>query len=306
MVSHLSFMIFLAFLSAGCSLLTANEEAEKAPLEATPAQVTEKPTAKAEPTVETHSVTIERRDEGQNLKKIEAKSLAPEDVRRLQAKLKASGFDPGPVDGILGPKTKSAFLSLQSGCSGLMGLAALAAAEDPQPNTVTKLAALLEQRSPKAFTKEEIQQVQARLKQSGFEPGPLDGILGPRTHAALLRAKAGCSLAEQFPRVGVSSIAGTQPAPIFDPQQETKPATSTFISAVSFDRGGTPVPADPPEGMNDVRALQIRLKIAGFDPGPLDGIFGPRTMSALQRYRAVNGARNVAAGSMGSGARMEY
>lgn len=36
---------------------------------------------------------------------------------------------------------------------------------------------------------------------------------------------------------------------------------------------------------SDVRALQTRLKDSGFDPGPLDGIAGKRTLAALNAYR---------------------
>lgn len=34
-----------------------------------------------------------------------------------------------------------------------------------------------------------------------------------------------------------------------------------------------------------VRRFQTLLRIAGFDPGPLDGIFGPRTQSALLAFQ---------------------
>jgi hypothetical protein len=36
----------------------------------------------------------------------------------------------------------------------------------------------------------------------------------------------------------------------------------------------------------DIRTLQSRLKSLGFDPGAIDGIAGPRTLQALNLYRA--------------------
>lgn len=36
-----------------------------------------------------------------------------------------------------------------------------------------------------------------------------------------------------------------------------------------------------------VRLLQEALAKSGYDPGPVDGIFGPRTKAALQKYIAV-------------------
>jgi len=38
-----------------------------------------------------------------------------------------------------------------------------------------------------------------------------------------------------------------------------------------------------------VGQAQDRLKAAGFDPGPLDGVFGQRTREALRRYQASRG-----------------
>jgi hypothetical protein len=37
---------------------------------------------------------------------------------------------------------------------------------------------------------------------------------------------------------------------------------------------------------NEIRQLQSRLMTLGFDPGPIDGMAGPRTLHALNLYRA--------------------
>lgn len=39
----------------------------------------------------------------------------------------------------------------------------------------------------------------------------------------------------------------------------------------------------------DARQVQIALKNAGFDPGPLDGQMGPRTQSAVRNFQRANG-----------------
>lgn len=36
-----------------------------------------------------------------------------------------------------------------------------------------------------------------------------------------------------------------------------------------------------------VREVQRALTVAGYDPGPIDGIMGPRTKSAVRKYIAV-------------------
>lgn len=46
-------------------------------------------------------------------------------------------------------------------------------------------------------------------------------------------------------------------------------------------------PAEPDHYDNGVSGLQMRLANFGFNPGPPDGAFGPRTRSALQRFQAT-------------------
>src|SRR5262249_51770 len=46
-------------------------------------------------------------------------TVSKEDLRMLQARLKASGFYVGPIDGIIGPKTKSGLFRLQAACANL-------------------------------------------------------------------------------------------------------------------------------------------------------------------------------------------
>jgi hypothetical protein len=46
-----------------------------------------------------------------------------------------------------------------------------------------------------------------------------------------------------------------------------------------------------PRQGEDVKQLQQKLKDAGFDPGEVDGKFGPKTEAALRAYQAANGLR---------------
>ncbi|WP_026486616.1 peptidoglycan-binding domain-containing protein [Caldanaerobius polysaccharolyticus] len=47
------------------------------------------------------------------------------------------------------------------------------------------------------------------------------------------------------------------------------------------------------EGMvgHDVMQLQLILQSLGYDPGPIDGIFGPRTKNAVMRLQRDYGIR---------------
>lgn len=87
---------------------------------------------------------------------------------------------------------------------------------------------------------QEVYDLQKSLKEAGFDPGPLDGIWGPKTAAAL--AASHKSATDQVIK---------QDTPSYDP---------------------------------NVLETQKMLKAAGFDPGPLDGIWGPKTQAAQDAY----------------------
>ena len=39
----------------------------------------------------------------------------------------------------------------------------------------------------------------------------------------------------------------------------------------------------------DVMKIQQALQLAGFSPGPIDGVFGPRTKTAVQSFQSAHG-----------------
>jgi peptidoglycan hydrolase-like protein with peptidoglycan-binding domain len=43
----------------------------------------------------------------------------------------------------------------------------------------------------------------------------------------------------------------------------------------------------------EIRILQLRLRDAGFDPGPFDGVMGPRTSKALEEFQAAERAGKI-------------
>jgi hypothetical protein len=113
-------------------------------------------------------------------------------------------------------------------------------------------------------SKQEIKLIQGQLKWAGFDPGPVDGALGAKTMSALWRLQSGCTnLKDLFehPTSGISQQSGA-------PQITKQSVADKFSSA------------------DEIRLIQVRLNDAGFDVGPVDGVMGSKTKSALIRFQS--------------------
>lgn len=111
-----------------------------------------------------------------------------ERVRELQRILQGLGVEPGPVDGLFGPRTERAVLAFQQAhglaVDGVVG-----------PQTLRHLRyhlgrenAFLSRGSgySNAGGSGRVRQVQRALRTLRFRPGPVDGLFGPRTERAVL------------------------------------------------------------------------------------------------------------------------
>jgi len=308
--NHSSFAILLIFFSTSCGFFTAKQETEPTERQDPPAQVVESPV------VETKSVALAQsssaKPQAKGPTKTAIQSLSRNEIRRVQAALKENNFDPGPVDGILGPRTEGALRQLQLGCSKLQDVAEISAVGTSWPDREADSKSLSE-RINLTLNNEEVQKIQVQLKQAGFNPGPVDGKLGPRTKSALLRARSACSLANQFRTIEPENFSFTtaespEVATISSKPPKDARASVAYRSSNVLDSGSSSLihTAEKISGANEIKLVQIRLREAGFDPGPIDGIMGPRTRSALQRYRASNGAKMTSARMLGIGSAKEY
>jgi peptidoglycan hydrolase-like protein with peptidoglycan-binding domain len=203
------------------------------------------------------------------------KKISVDDIRRLQARLRAVGLDPGPVDGAAGAKTKAAFARLEAGCGQIQShLDALRDSASAGP-TLRKFT-----------SRQEIFDLQTQLRAAGFDPGPADGVMGTKTKLVVTHIYQGCQSAPEFAlqwdRLAVVTNQSAALAPM--PQ---RPSATQIIPAQSRAEVAKQLAASTAvRPQEEIRILQLRLRDAGFDPGPFDGVMGPKTKLALQQMQA--------------------
>jgi peptidoglycan hydrolase-like protein with peptidoglycan-binding domain len=66
------------------------------------------------------------------------------------------------------------------------------------------------------------------------------------------------------------------------------PVVATAAGAGST-RGNLPPAVDQMLARDMIQLAESQLKVAGFDPGTVDGIFDEQTAAAVRKYQAANG-----------------
>jgi peptidoglycan hydrolase-like protein with peptidoglycan-binding domain len=194
---------------------------------------------------------VEARGTRANIAQAEDREL----IIQAQRQLKALGFNPGAIDGNVGSQTSAAVREYQRAYR----LPQTARLDD------TTLRSLLPDRfqTPTVPTglsnREAIIRAQRQLKVLGFDPGTTDGDVGPQTEAAVREYQR----AYRLPTTGMLDEA-TLRSLLAEPP-DTPPA--------------------PLSNREVVLQAQRQLKALGFNPGTIDGNFGPQTQAAVREYQ---------------------
>jgi peptidoglycan hydrolase-like protein with peptidoglycan-binding domain len=129
--------------------------------------------------------------------------LTPDEIRELQGRLKAAGFNPGAIDGTIGRQTRSAvreyavaralpnadatrelLVSLKAEAPASVSSAPVSSpsiSSPPVPQQFDKPTP----DSAAPLTPDEIRDLQGRLEAAGFNPGAIDGVMGRQTRSAV-------------------------------------------------------------------------------------------------------------------------
>jgi len=110
----------------------------------------------------------------------------------------------------------------------------------------------------------EVKQLQQILSNLGYNLGSIDGIFGPKTDSAVRAFQSAH-------KIVVDGIVGNNTWTALDGAQKTPHST--------LRSGNTGA---------EVKQLQQILSNLGYNPGPIDGIFGPKTDSAVRAFQAAH------------------
>ena len=128
---------------------------------------------------------------------------------------------------------------------------------------ITAIAALVFAPTSLGATRSGVAALQVALKSRGLYRGAIDGVIGPRTIAAV-------RVFQRRHRLTVDGIPG--------------PVTCGALGPYSRHRLGTRTLTFGAKGW-DVAETQFLLRSHGYSPGPLDGSFGARSVAAVRRFQ---------------------
>lgn len=132
------------------------------------------------------------------------------------------------------------------------------------------------------LTPQAIKEVQQRLRQLGFYSGADDGIWGRDSQAALERFQQsrGLQVVGQLNQATVATL-GLNPNDLLASGQI--PAAGSVTAAQQQAVTGQPLNPDV------VRTIQVKLRQLGFYTGQADGVWGPNTQAAIERFQQSRG-----------------
>lgn len=138
--------------------------------------------------------------------------------------------------------------------------------------------------------------VQERLRELGYFFGRVDGVYGPQTQTAVTSFQQaqglypdgvvqGATEAALFRQSGVPSYNSST---YFPPARPGEPSFAAAAAPLPSPSPLRPTTLQPGDSGAEVRRLQERLRERRYNPGAIDGIYGPQTTAAVRQFQNAN------------------
>lgn len=129
-----------------------------------------------------------------------------------------------------------------------------------------------------------VEEIQVVLKSLEYDPGNTDGRMGQKTREAIkeFQESRGLKSTGYINKVTLTQIDDIRR--VMDERDLDKSYTVRVRSAYSREKDSSSADFTP-----TTKEIQTALKNAGFDPGPIDGKFGPRTRQAVKEFQRTKG-----------------
>ena len=132
----------------------------------------------------------------------------------------------------------------------------------------------------------EVASIQQRLQVHGLAIGTIDASYGSRTTSAVRDFQRSKGLkSDGIVNKETWTALAAEPAQPPETLQSNAPIQNSYPVS-----GANPATAlTKGAAGSKVKTLQVRLEIQGYDPGPIDGIFGARTATAVKKFQEYKG-----------------
>ena len=244
-------------------------------------------------------------------------------VTDLQTRLQAAGVYDGPITGFYGELTEAAVIRFQQargltvdGIAGPSTLAALQGGGAVAPQSFGPTPTAVPTATPAATSTTlrmgssgaEVLALQQRLRDLGFYDFEITGFYGDVTEISVARFQqangltpdgiagpATLSLLRSSQATGFENVTTAPPVTTVPPVTTAPPVTTVPPTRTPAIPPITAVPAAPASGTlrpgdrgNEVAELQRRLLAQGYNPGSIDGVYGPGTEQAVRAFQSAN------------------
>jgi peptidoglycan hydrolase-like protein with peptidoglycan-binding domain len=182
------------------------------------------------------------------LRSLTCKNLPAGDgrLRAIQQALVDRGYDPGPLDGQMGNKTRDALRQFQAdkglpatGAADAASREALGFCEESASAAPSSAPAVPPAVAPSSSDNSPVMEAQRLLTERGYAPGPIDGLMGNRTREALNRFQSDKDLPVTGKPDAQTLSALRSPAP------SSAPPTSENTEGFALPQPASPAPTPP-------------------------------------------------------------